>query len=776
MPYNSETGAYERRSATVIDATPDGDTVAVAIDTKLDTAADDAVLDLNHHRVNGRHYPAIGVATNSRYLRQSPAGVVAWANGVPIHDGVESALLAASGGSALVGHNGGTVKSRLDADAVDLAARPTSATLAASGGSALVGFMQAGTGASARTVQAKLRDVVSVKDFGAVGDGTTDDTAAIERADAVLVLGGEILFGRGETYLCESTVNIVNAGSLNLNGSTIKASSAITSELVLWQRLLNSYSAPSDFTAFSVTQNASSFTIPAGVSLSVGDVVKLRSNTDRITQYKHGALVTILGVSGGVAYVNIPFYGGFQVDEIRRFKGFAKMELSNGFIDMTLVGSAPAFTVGVRVLGSNIFVHGCTFTGSLYAGMGLMVEGDGALIENCKAVGFRNTQGLPGGGRIGYGIGCYGNNTIVHGCTLINNKHGIASGSRELVSMNVIYKNCFVYEDASATASDYTGSLDMHYNCSGVLLIEDCHVIGHSRLLSLRAPGIVVRGGDYAQSVGDAFLVEGFEAPYSNLRIEGIKFFIAKPQFALLGISGSTADPVNAIENVSIINCTARADSLGSMVETTRATPVTNLTIEGNRFNGGKIFRTAGGSISGTTIRQNVMTVTADAVRIVLDGGVSSIADLEISENQINRLVPSNEHLLLLNASTSTRIPVQRLKIKGNTANHQSDTGNGYCLSLSKLDIVNFLLTRNVFSRGSFRCVSMDGCSVTNGLIDGQIIDGTFFIQNNSAATVLSTVSVLDNVGDTYSVLTTGSGITKTRYVTADNNFATFTP
>ena len=45
-------------------------------------------------------------------------------------------------------------------------------------GSPKVTFTQAGTGATQRTVESKLQDVVSVKDFGAVGDGVADDTAA----------------------------------------------------------------------------------------------------------------------------------------------------------------------------------------------------------------------------------------------------------------------------------------------------------------------------------------------------------------------------------------------------------------------------------------------------------------------------------------------------------------------------------------------------------------------------------------------------------------------
>jgi len=45
-----------------------------------------------------------------------------------------------------------------------------------------VAYTPSGTGAVATTVQAKLRQYVSVMDFGAVGDGTTDDRAAIQAA------------------------------------------------------------------------------------------------------------------------------------------------------------------------------------------------------------------------------------------------------------------------------------------------------------------------------------------------------------------------------------------------------------------------------------------------------------------------------------------------------------------------------------------------------------------------------------------------------------------
>jgi hypothetical protein len=47
-----------------------------------------------------------------------------------------------------------------------------------------IGYTPTGTGAVATTVQTKLRELISVKDFGAVGDGVADDTTAVTNVQA----------------------------------------------------------------------------------------------------------------------------------------------------------------------------------------------------------------------------------------------------------------------------------------------------------------------------------------------------------------------------------------------------------------------------------------------------------------------------------------------------------------------------------------------------------------------------------------------------------------
>ena len=71
-----------------------------------------------------------------------------------------------------------------------------------------INYTQGGTGSVNRTVETKLQEFVSVKDFGAVGDGVTDDTAAIQAAINYGVLQSNVVLMPSGNYLVTDTLDI----------------------------------------------------------------------------------------------------------------------------------------------------------------------------------------------------------------------------------------------------------------------------------------------------------------------------------------------------------------------------------------------------------------------------------------------------------------------------------------------------------------------------------------------------------------------------------------
>jgi len=79
----------------------------------------------------------------------------------------------------------------------------------------VVTYNQGGTGAQDRTLTSKLQETVSVKDFGAVGDGVTDDTAAIQAA--IDAAAGRPVYVPAGTYVITSTIDMESAATSTFN-------------------------------------------------------------------------------------------------------------------------------------------------------------------------------------------------------------------------------------------------------------------------------------------------------------------------------------------------------------------------------------------------------------------------------------------------------------------------------------------------------------------------------------------------------------------------------
>ena len=133
----------------------------------------------------------------------------------------------AAGSSALIASNAAAVVSGLTGPA----------------GSSLVGYTPAGTGAVATDVQSKLRERVSVKDYGATGNGTTDDTSAIQLAVNNIPQNSVLYFPKG-SYKITAPI-VINRSGIKLVGDASGASlivnhSTTTSALIFTAANLDS--------------------------------------------------------------------------------------------------------------------------------------------------------------------------------------------------------------------------------------------------------------------------------------------------------------------------------------------------------------------------------------------------------------------------------------------------------------------------------------------------------------------------------------------------------
>lgn len=122
-------------------------------------------------------------------------------------------------------------------------------------------------GATARTIKAKFSEIwISVKDFGAVGDGVAIDTTAIQAAvSRVKALGGGVVYFPPGTYLIDQAITLTSGSGVKFLGcgiattvvksshATANAFTVTSSTDIVFEGMTVSHSSTSTGSAFSMT-------------------------------------------------------------------------------------------------------------------------------------------------------------------------------------------------------------------------------------------------------------------------------------------------------------------------------------------------------------------------------------------------------------------------------------------------------------------------------------------------------------------------------------------
>ena len=152
-------------------------------------------------------------------------------------------------------------------------------------GSDDIGYISSGANSVARTVLAKLDDIVSVKDFGALADGTTDDLASINKAltasTCVLFPSGTYRVSNlpsfsGHSLIATDAILLVDSGQTSASTVDLQDAGGLT-----FQGAATTSTTISSISSVSGSAGAYTVvgTLASSTGINVGDVIKVDSVT-----------------------------------------------------------------------------------------------------------------------------------------------------------------------------------------------------------------------------------------------------------------------------------------------------------------------------------------------------------------------------------------------------------------------------------------------------------------------------------------------------------------
>ena len=484
-------------------------------------------------------------------------------------------------------------------------------------GDALVGFKQSNssgalTGAVAGTVHKKLQEIVSFKDFGAVGDGSTNDAAAVLLA---LNSGAKVVDGQGLTY--KLTANIApTCEKIVIQNATFDISAITTGGSALGFT-------GTQATGVSLTSNILTGSNSIAVGSTAGFVADgyawLSSSTvfDSTTSTTLGQVVKIKSIDSGTA---MTLYDDVLYDfTTAASASIAKLTLKENITlrNIKFTGANTGIQTGVEFNKCvDVVVDDCSFDFVDYASI---------VFDRCVNSTVTNTSmryarsvGLSYG--IAINNGCY--NVKVANCYGEDQRHMVTVGDNDGVNLFVSVTNCHA-------AAQRDAGLDSHP--AGDFILFNGNTI------------------ELAANQVDGIICQGLNAVISNNIIVGNVLTGVRHQLLPEISTGSSVITGNSIENTG---GTAATDVAIYVEQSSGGGAVMQgVVISNNRIDGaieqGIYVNADTGNVKNVTITGNVLTSDASIFACYLRAAATySLEDFTITGNVFKCSGVSNVYLL----------------------------------------------------------------------------------------------------------------------------------
>lgn len=439
----------------------------------------------------------------------------------------------------------------------------------------------------------------NIKDFGATGDGTTDDTTAIQ---AALDSGSSVVYMPEGTYkiteqiTCPANVSVYGDGK---EKSIITAEGLTTGSFTDYATFLKAGSDPTQISGLSsnVTRTARTLSFSSDHTLSVGDVILIYNSTDNSfsgyrASYRAGEYCTVASVPTATSVtLESGLYEAYTAANVDVYKcdGYG-----SGFLrDFSVVASE----VHSRNIQA-ILVQSCSDVEILNIGASNSVDAGLRVSRSykVKVSGASCTQLLSSPIGTGYGLSVSNTQEIDISGDFVGTNDPVSHGSGNDFSVPTRASNVHdsVCKKIDLGGTGYGVAIDWHGNCEWCV-IDNCLLYGG---------GVHMAGNNNRVSnvkvYGEASVIIGREILGCNHIYENIQAFTS---FDGSGVSNRRTIDIGGNSDAMTSNCVYG----GTMT-------FTNISVENNTDTNGLIdIRNRGATVDWSVVADRITYVAGNA-------------------------------------------------------------------------------------------------------------------------------------------------------------------